>query len=122
MMRRTKTARDSTIIYNNAKASITFSPTHPRDDLPIFQVRFHFAPGGRFDSFPHFHTHQTEYLYCEKGEIRVTLGQVIRIVGPEDGMIIVKPWVVHRWESLGGGGDDSVGKGGSGFRDERDFF
>ena len=100
-MRRRKTSQDSTIEYEAAKARVSFSPARPRQGLPEFQVRFHFPAGAVFDSFLHFHTEQSEYLFCEKGQIRVTVGQLVRLVGPEDGMITIDPWVAHRWETVG---------------------
>jgi quercetin dioxygenase-like cupin family protein len=106
---RSQTANDASVSYAQAKATVDFlEPAPPVPGLPPFQVRFTFAPGGTFDSFLHFHAEHSEFLYCQKGQIRVTLGTDIRTVGPEDGLIEIPAWTPHRWEVLGDSTEDTV--------------
>jgi quercetin dioxygenase-like cupin family protein len=108
-MQRTNTADDPTITYNQANAQIDFlDPTFPSPGLPPFQVRFRFAPHAVFNSFLHFHAEHSEYLYCESGRIRLTLGTETRFVTKEDGMIEVPAWMPHGWEVLGDSGEETV--------------
>jgi quercetin dioxygenase-like cupin family protein len=111
-MERQTTANSQTIDYRRSKAKVDFlDSVSPREGLPPFRVRFTFAPQGEFDSYLHYHAAHSEYLYCEKGRIRVTLGQEEpRWYGPEDGMIEVKPGVPHRWEVIP---NDTAGVGGA---------
>jgi quercetin dioxygenase-like cupin family protein len=100
-MQRSVTADASSVTYDQAQATVEFvEPTPPADGLPPFEVRFRFAPGGAFDSFLHFHADHSEYLYCQQGRIRFTLGTEVRWVEPADGVIEIKPWMPHRWEVL----------------------
>jgi mannose-6-phosphate isomerase-like protein (cupin superfamily) len=101
-MQRSQTADVTTLSYAPAKTTIEFiGPYSPAPDLPPFQVRFRIAPSGAFDSFMHFHANHSEFLYCEKGRIRVTLGsEPPRMVGPKDSVVEIKPRMPHRWEVL----------------------
>ncbi|KAH9843625.1 uncharacterized protein C8Q71DRAFT_729325, partial [Rhodofomes roseus] len=100
-MKRTQTADNPELKYEAAKATLTFGATEPpAPGLPAFQTKFHFQPGAKFDSFLHFHASHAEYLYCEKGRIRVTIGDIVRMVGPEDGQLEISAWTPHRWETL----------------------
>jgi quercetin dioxygenase-like cupin family protein len=109
-MQRSQTADVTSLPYDRAKATVDFIGPHtPAPGLPPFQVRFRFAPGGAFDSFLHFHADHSEFLYCEKGRIRVTLGTAPpRMVGPEDGLIEIEPWMPHRWEVLAENEEETV--------------
>jgi quercetin dioxygenase-like cupin family protein len=108
-MKRSQAADSDSLDYVRAKAKVDFvGALSPAPGLPSFPVRFRFAPGGEFDSFLHFHAEHSEYIFCEKGRIRVTLGSKIRWVGPEDGMIEVKPWTPHRWEVITGNEEETI--------------
>ncbi|KAH9928913.1 uncharacterized protein B0H18DRAFT_1117729 [Fomitopsis serialis] len=100
-MKCTHTADNLELKYEAAKATLTFGATEPpAPGLPAFHTKFHFEPGAKFDSFLHFHVSHAEYLYCEKGSIRVTIGAVVRIVGPEDGQLEIPAWTPHQRETL----------------------
>lgn len=102
MVQLSRTADQTTIAYKQAQASVDFvEPVEPVSGLGQFEVRFRFAPGGQFDSFLHFHAQHAESLYCQQGSIRMTIGTTVSIVRPEDGVIKIAPWTVHRWEVLG---------------------
>lgn len=108
-MQRSVTADAPSVSYERARATVDFvEPTPPAPGLPPFEVRLRFDPGGAFDSFLHFHSEHLEFLYCEKGWIRVTLGTVIRWMGPEDGVVEIKPWKPHRWEVLPDSDEETV--------------
>ncbi|KZT63887.1 hypothetical protein DAEQUDRAFT_733330 [Daedalea quercina L-15889] len=101
-MKRTQTADSVGVKYSAAKGTVTFGATEsPAPGLPTFQTRFHFDPGAKFDSFLHFHASHAEYLYCEQGQIRVQIGDMVKIVGPEDGQLEIPAWTPHRWVTLG---------------------
>jgi quercetin dioxygenase-like cupin family protein len=101
IMQRSVTADAPSVSYEQAQAIVDFvDPAPPAPGLPPFQVRFRFAPGGAFDSFLHFHAEHSEYLYCQQGRIRLTLGTETRWVGPDDGPIEITQWTPHRWEVL----------------------
>jgi quercetin dioxygenase-like cupin family protein len=105
-MQRSATADAPSVSYDQARTTVDFvERVSPAPGLPLFEVRFRIAPGGAFDSFMHYHTEHSEFLYCEKGRMRVTLGTETRWVGPQDGVIEVKPWTPHRWEVVS---DDDV--------------
>jgi quercetin dioxygenase-like cupin family protein len=106
---RSQTADEPCVKYDLAKATVDFlEPTSPAPGLPTFEVRFTFAPGGVFDSFFHFHAEHSEYLYVEKGQIRVTVGTTISTVSSEDGLLEIPPWTPHRWEVLGDPNEETV--------------
>jgi mannose-6-phosphate isomerase-like protein (cupin superfamily) len=100
-MKRSFTADHPFIKYEAASATLTFdATTPPAPGLEVFDTRFQFGPNAAFDSFLHFHIDHAEFLYCERGRIRVTIGHETRVVGPEDGEISIPKWVPHRWETL----------------------
>ena len=50
-------------------------------------------PGGALP--PHFHPHQEERWSVVEGEVRFQLGNEKRVIGPEDGEMIVRPGTKH---------------------------
>jgi quercetin dioxygenase-like cupin family protein len=101
-MKRSQTSTAVSIPYDRANAQVDFvTPQPPVPGYPDFQVRFTFAPHGKFDSFLHFHSEHSEHLYCESGQIRLTLGTEVRMVGKGDGIVEIPMWMPHRWEVLG---------------------
>ena len=72
------------------------------------QVRFTFARRGAFDSFLHFHAEHAESLYCQSGQIRLTIGTTVTMIGPGDGIVEVAAWTPHRWEVLGDSAEETV--------------
>jgi len=108
-MQRSQTASLKTIAYDRASARVDFvTPQPPMPGFPDFQVRFTFAPRGAFDSFLHFHAEHAESLYCQAGQIRLTIGTTVTMIGPEDGIVEVPAWTPHRWEVLGDSAEETV--------------
>jgi quercetin dioxygenase-like cupin family protein len=108
-MKRSQTSTAPTIPYLQADAQVDFvTPQAPVPGYPEFQVRFTFAPRGKFDSFLHFHAEHSEQLYCQSGRIRLTLGTEVKMVGKEDGVVEIPEWVPHRWEVLGDCNDETI--------------
>ena len=54
-------------------------------------------PGGKLP--PHFHPLQEERWSVVEGEVRFQLGNEKRVIGPEDGAMIVRPGTKHGLES-----------------------
>jgi hypothetical protein len=65
-------------------------------------VKFHFTKDAKFDTMPHFHVDKTEYIYVERGTIRLTKNGVSSMVDASTGEIEIPKWAPHRWEVLGG--------------------
>jgi hypothetical protein len=101
-MKRTVTAEWNTLTYAE-KTKVTFISEAP-ESLPDqeYDVRFDFTADAQFDSLLHFHTSIREYLFVQRGTIRLTLGQEIKMVEQFSGEIEIPPWIPHRWEVLGG--------------------
>jgi quercetin dioxygenase-like cupin family protein len=55
-------------------------------------------PGGGLP--PHFHPRQEERWSVLGGKIQLRLGSEKRVIGPEDGEVIVKPNTVHGFKSV----------------------
>jgi quercetin dioxygenase-like cupin family protein len=79
---------------------------------PVHRVRYTFerqgenmvvetwmAPGGALP--PHFHPRQEERWSVVEGQVRFQLGDDKRVIGPEDGEMIVRPGVKHGLASAG---------------------
>jgi quercetin dioxygenase-like cupin family protein len=77
---------------------------------PVHKVRYAFEPqgenmvvetwmqpGGKLP--PHFHPRQEERWSVVEGSVRFQLGKAKRVIGPEDGEMIVRPNTVHGLES-----------------------
>jgi quercetin dioxygenase-like cupin family protein len=82
------------------------SPIHD----PVHKVRYTFQPQGEnmvVDTWmepggklpPHFHPQQEERWSVVEGSVRFQLGKTKRVIGPEDGEMIVRPHTVHGLES-----------------------
>lgn len=50
---------------------------------------------------PHFHVDKTEYLYVQRGAVRLRLGNEIRMIDQSVGEVKIARWTPHRWEVLG---------------------
>ena len=83
------------------------SPIHD----PVHRARYTFEPDGEnlyVDTWlepggglpPHLHPRQEEHWSVVEGEVRFQLGHEKRVIGPEDGAMIVKPGTVHGLESV----------------------
>jgi quercetin dioxygenase-like cupin family protein len=79
---------------------------------PVHRVRYSFEPNGEnliVDAWlepggglpPHLHPHQEERWSVVEGEVRFQLGNEKRVIGPEDGAMIVRPGTKHGLESTG---------------------
>jgi len=77
---------------------------------PVHRVRYAFEPDGEnlwVDAWlepggalpPHYHPHQEERWSVVEGEVRFQLGNEKRVIGPEDGAMIVAPGTKHALES-----------------------
>jgi quercetin dioxygenase-like cupin family protein len=56
-------------------------------------------PGGKLP--PHLHPRQEERWSVLEGEVRFQLGRDKRVIGPQDGEMVVAPGVVHGLKSVG---------------------
>jgi quercetin dioxygenase-like cupin family protein len=78
---------------------------------PVHRVRYSFepqgenivvdtwmSPGGKLP--PHFHPRQEERWSVVEGKVRFQLGKTKRVIGPEDGEMVVRPNTVHGLESV----------------------
>ncbi len=85
--------------------------TEPTRD-PVHRVRYTFQPDGEnmiVDTWmepggalpPHFHPRQEERWSVVDGQVRFQLGDEKRVIGPEDGEMIVRPGVKHSLASSG---------------------
>jgi quercetin dioxygenase-like cupin family protein len=77
---------------------------------PVHRVRYAFEPDGEnlwVDAWlepggalpPHYHPQQEERWSVVEGEVRFQLGKEKRVIGPEDGAMIVRPGTTHGLES-----------------------
>ena len=55
-------------------------------------------PGGKLP--PHLHPHQEERWSVVEGEVRFQLGNDKRVIGPQDGEMLVRPGTKHGLESV----------------------
>jgi quercetin dioxygenase-like cupin family protein len=73
---------------------------------PVHRVRYAFEPDGEnlwVDAWlepggglpPHYHPHQEERWSVVEGEVRFQLGKDKRVIGPQDGEMIVRPGTTH---------------------------
>ena len=63
------------------------------------QATITLPPGSTWTSGPHWHETHTEYLQVLSGRAEITLGdEVLRSVGPEDGVVTVPRYVIHEWK------------------------
>jgi mannose-6-phosphate isomerase-like protein (cupin superfamily) len=76
------------------RASYTFEP----DGENLF-VETWLEPRGALP--PHLHPHQEERWSVVEGRARIQVGSEKREIGPEDGVVVVKPGTKHGLESLG---------------------
>ena len=80
---------------------------------PVHRSRYSFArdgenmtvetwiePGGGLP--PHLHPRQEERWSVIEGSIQLRLGSEKRVIGPEDGEVVVKPGTVHGFKSVTG--------------------
>jgi quercetin dioxygenase-like cupin family protein len=85
---------------------VSESTTHD----PVHRIRYAFQPDGEnlwVESWlepggalpPHFHPRQEERWSVVEGEVRFQLGNEKRVIGPEDGEMIVRPGTKHGLES-----------------------
>lgn len=75
------------------RARYTFEP----DGENLF-VDTWLAPGGALP--PHLHPRQEERWSVVDGEVRFQLGDTKRVIGPQDGAMIVRPGTKHAVENL----------------------
>jgi quercetin dioxygenase-like cupin family protein len=86
--------------------------TAPTRD-PVHRSRYTFAPDGENmvvetwlepggELPPHLHPRQEERWSVVEGEVRFQLGNVKRVIGPQDGEMIVLPGTKHGLKSSGG--------------------
>jgi quercetin dioxygenase-like cupin family protein len=77
---------------------------------PVHRVRYAFEPDGEnlwVDAWlepggalpPHYHPQQEERWSVVEGEVRFQLGKEKRVIGPDDGAMIVRPGTTHGLES-----------------------
>jgi quercetin dioxygenase-like cupin family protein len=77
---------------------------------PVHRVRYAFEPDGEnlwVDAWlepggalpPHYHPQQEERWSVVEGEVRFQLGKEKRVIGPDDGAMIVRPGTTHGVES-----------------------
>ena len=77
---------------------------------PVHGARYAFEPDGEnlwVDTWlepggalpPHYHPHQEERWSVVEGQVRFQLGKEKRVIGPEDGAMIVRPGTTHGLES-----------------------
>lgn len=99
---RNDTSEATSILYQGTTTFI-FGGTTPAA-LPniVFDVKFHFTKDGKFDTMPHFHVDKTEYIFVERGTVRITKNGVSTMVDSSAGEIEIPRWMPHRWEVLGG--------------------
>ena len=76
------------------RATYTFEP-----DGDNLWVETRLEPGGGLP--PHLHPHQEEPWSVVEGAVRFQLGSDKRVIGPDDGAIVVKPGTKHGLESTG---------------------
>jgi quercetin dioxygenase-like cupin family protein len=80
------------------------TPTQTHD--PVHGARYAFEPDGEnlwVDTWlepggalpPHIHPHQEERWSVVEGEVRFQLGKDKRVIGPQDGVMIVRPGTKH---------------------------
>jgi mannose-6-phosphate isomerase-like protein (cupin superfamily) len=69
-----------------------------QDDSNLW-VEAWLEPGGALP--PHLHPHQEEHWSVVEGEVRIQLGSNKRVIGPDDGAIVVKPGTKHGLGSTG---------------------
>jgi quercetin dioxygenase-like cupin family protein len=73
---------------------------------PVHRARYAFEPDGEnlwVDTWlepggalpPHLHPHQEEHWSVVEGEVRFQLGNEKRVIGPQDGAMIVRPGTKH---------------------------
>src|SRR5918992_5895064 len=78
---------------------------------PVHGARYAFQPDGEnlfVDTWlepggalpPHFHPRQEERWSVVEGQVRFQLGKDKRVIGPEDGEMVVGPGTVHALESV----------------------
>ena len=77
------------------RASYTFEP----DGENLWSSTHWLEPGGALP--PHLHPRQEEHWAVLEGEVRFQLGSDKRVIGPDDGSILVKPGTKHGLESAG---------------------
>jgi mannose-6-phosphate isomerase-like protein (cupin superfamily) len=84
-------------------------PDQTRD--PVHRARYSFEPDGDnlwVDTWlepggalpPHQHPNQEERWSVVEGQVRFQLGKDKRVIGPEDGEMIVRPGTTHGLESV----------------------
>lgn len=74
---------------------VSYAFTPQGDDLV---VESWLEPGGKLP--PHHHPRQEERWSVVEGRVRIRVGAERRVIGPEDGEIVVAPGVVHALESV----------------------
>jgi quercetin dioxygenase-like cupin family protein len=78
---------------------------------PVHRARYSFEPDGEnlwVDTWiepggglpPHWHPNQEEIWTVLDGEVRFQLGSEKRVIGPEDGDMVVRPGTKHSIESV----------------------
>jgi quercetin dioxygenase-like cupin family protein len=89
----------------------TSAPTSAPIHDPVHGVRYTFTPDGDnvfVDTWmepggklpPHFHPRQEERWSVVEGKVRFQLGDEKRVIGPEDGEMIVRPGTKHGLEAV----------------------
>jgi quercetin dioxygenase-like cupin family protein len=87
------------------------SETSVQTHDPVHRVRYSFEPDGDnliVDTWlepggalpPHFHPGQEEHWSVVDGEVRFQLGNDKRVIGPQDGAMIVRPGTKHGIQSV----------------------
>lgn len=69
---------------------------HPEGENLVVETWL--EPGGKLP--PHLHPHQEERWSVVAGEVRFQLGSDKRVIGPQDGEMIVRPGTKHGLESV----------------------
>lgn len=69
---------------------------HPEGENLVVETWL--EPGGKLP--PHLHPHQEERWSVVEGEVRFQLGGDKRVIGPQDGEMIVRPGMKHGLESV----------------------
>jgi hypothetical protein len=101
---RSNTSESSTITYQGS-TTLTFGGTNPEladENRHSFDVKFQFSKDATFDTMPHFHVEKTEYIFVERGTVRLTTNGTSRMIDSSAGEIEIPRWMPHRWEVLGG--------------------
>jgi hypothetical protein len=98
MKRRTNTASKASISFDrpNARGKFVFPTAEPSNQSKII-----IPENSRWRTELHWHETHDEYVHVRKGRIRVTIGDVTRESGPEDGDLKMPKFTIHEFVRAG---------------------